>query len=122
MSGRWRDSTVTLMSRSTITAGCELSVTVYVHERSNAAFATPASTRVAGAKPTPDGSDPPSQVKVYVYGPTPPLAAGRVTERKVSMTNRWSGMTGRSRAPAAVLVTSISRENVEAGSELSVTV
>ena len=122
VSGRSRDSTVTLNSRSVVAAGCELSITVYVHESSNPSSAVPASTRVAGAKPTPDGSDPPSQLKVYVYGLTPPLAAGRVTERKVPMTNRWSGVSGRTRDSGAALVTRMSRETVAAGCELSVTV
>ena len=107
------------MSRETVAAGCELSVTVYVQGSWNTASVTPASTRVEGAKPTPGGSLPLSQVKVYVYGATLPLAAGRVTEWKAPMTKRTcSGVSGRSRDSTT---TSILRETVTAGCERSVT-
>ena len=53
---------VTSRFREAVAAGRELSVTVYVHESRNTASAVPASTRVAGEKPTPDGNAPPAQV------------------------------------------------------------
>ena len=68
--------TSTSTATETVAAGCELSVTVYVHESRKRAPGVPANTRVAGAKPIPDGSCPPAQVKEYVYGWTPPDAAG----------------------------------------------
>ena len=60
--------------------GCELSVTEYVHESRKGASGVPANTRVAGAKAIPDGSVPPAQVREYVYGSTPPEAAGSGSE------------------------------------------
>ena len=61
-------SSVTSISTATetVAAGCELSVTEYVHESRNRASGVPANRRVAGAKPIPEGSDPPVQVKEYV--------------------------------------------------------
>ena len=50
-------------------------MTVYVHESRKRAPGVPANTRVAGAKPIPDGSCPPAQVNEYVYGWMPPDAA-----------------------------------------------
>ena len=69
------------------------------------------------------GRQPPSRAgrDVYVYGTTPPVAAGRVTVRNVPMTNDWSDTAGSASGCSAALVNSMSCENVAAGCELSVT-
>ena len=58
--------TSTSTARDTVSAGWALSVTEYVHESRNRASGVPANLRVTGAKPIPEGSDPPAQVKEYV--------------------------------------------------------
>ena len=70
MTNRWSDTggsasdcVATTMARETVAAGCALSVTVYVHESRKEASGVPANRRVSGAKPMPEGSDPPAQVK-----------------------------------------------------------
>ena len=71
----WPAALVTSRSRENVAAGRELSVTAYVHESRNTASAVPASTRVAGAMPTPDGSAPPrtrSCMCTARHRPSPP--------------------------------------------------
>ena len=67
------------MALDVVAAGCELSVTVYVQESRKGVSGVPAKVRVSGAKPIPEGSMPPAQVREYVYGWTPPVAAGSAT-------------------------------------------
>ena len=60
------DETSTSTGTETVAAGCERSVTEYVQESRNRASGVPVNLRVAGAKPIPEGSDPPAQVNEYV--------------------------------------------------------
>ena len=105
-------------------AGCELSVTVSVQESRKRASGVPANIRVAGAKPIPEGSAPPAQVKEYVYGSTPPEAAGSASLWKVPTERLTLLRSGGSVSGGVTPVTSTSTaiEAVAAGCELSVTV
>ena len=107
-----------------VVAGCELSVTVSVQESRKRASGVPANMRVAGAKPIPEGNAPPAQVKEYVYGSTPPEAAGSASLSKVPTVRLTSLGSGGSVSGVTPPVTSISTalEAVAAGCELSVTV
>ena len=60
-------ATVTWMGCETVAAGCELSVTEYTHESRKLSPGVPAITRVAGAKPIPDGR--PAQLCTAVTEP-----------------------------------------------------
>jgi len=68
--------TSTSTALDTVAAGCELSVTAYVQESRKRVSGVPANVSVSGENPIPEGSAPPAQVKEYVYGWTPPVAAG----------------------------------------------
>ena len=108
-----------------VAAGCELSVTVSVQESRKRASGVPANMRVAGAKPIPEGSAPPAQVKEYVYGSTPPEAAGSSSLRKVPtvrLTVLGNGGSVSGGVTPPVTSTSTAIEAVAAGCELSVTV
>ena len=74
-------TTVTWMACETVAAGRELSVTVYAHESRKALIRSAdehAGLRVRS--PSRMADLPPAQVKEYLYGPTPPEAAGSMTE------------------------------------------
>ena len=117
--------TSTSTALEAVTAGCELSVTVSVQESRKRASGVPANIRVAGAKPIPEGSAPPAQVKEYVYGATPPEAAGSASLWKVPTVRLillGSGGSVSGGVTPPVTSTSTALEAVTAGCELSVTV
>ena len=105
-------------------AGRELSVTVYVQEPRKRVSGVPANVRVSGVNAIPEGSIPPAQVKEYLYGATPPAAAGsaalwKVPTRRLILLGSGSVSGG---VAGAVTSTSTALDIVAAGRELSVTV
>ena len=101
--------TSTSTALEAVTAGCELSVAVSVQESWKRATGVPANVRVAGAKPIPEGSAPPAQVKEYVYGSTPPEAAGSASLWKVPTVRLILLGSGRERLTKGVEGRTVSR-------------
>ena len=112
--------TSTSTALDTAAAGWELSVTAYVQESRKGVSGVPAKVRVSGAKPIPEGSIPPAQVKECAYGGTPPVAAGSAALWKVP-TRRLIMLRGGSVSGSAVTSTSTALDTAAAGWELSVT-
>ena len=96
---------------------------MYVHESRKRVVGVPANLRVLAAKPVPGGRLPPAQVKAYVYGATPPDAAGSAWSWKVPTTRLCLTGDAKDRGVTPpVTSTSTARETVSAGWALSVTV